>query len=77
MSRKTISRKHSKKVKESNDWPLVVYVWIVGLAILGYIVGRIGLYNSPHPIHWLSGLFGAVTGVPVGWFWYRRKGDIV
>lgn len=77
MSRKTISKKHSKKEKDSKDWPLVVYVWIAGLAILGYAVTRIGLYDSPHPIHWLSGLVGAIIGIFVGRVWYRWKGDII
>lgn len=77
MSRKTISRKHPKKGRDAKEWPLVVYLWIIGLAILGYIVARIGFYNSPHPIHWLSGLAGAIIGIGIGWFWYHWKGDIV
>jgi len=77
MSRISNRRKKSIKEKTSKEWPLVVYVWIIGLALLGYIVARIGLYNSPHPIHWLSGLAGAIIGIGVGWMWYRWKGDIV
>lgn len=77
MSRKTIRRNNSSKRSNSNEWPLVVYVWIIGLGVSGYLIARIGLYSSPHPVHWLSGLAGAIVGIGVGWVWYRKKGDIL
>lgn len=63
--------------KASKDWPLVVYVWIVGLGISGYVVARIALDGRPHPLHWASGLVGAVVGYFVGWLWYRWRGDVI
>ena len=77
MSRKNIHRKSTRKEKTSKDWPLVVYLWIFGLAFLGYVTARIGLESYPHPIHWLSGLAGGMIGIGVGWLWYRWKGDVI
>lgn len=62
---------------KSKEWPLVVYVWIVGLAVFGYIFARVALYAYPHPLHWGSGLVAGLIGVPVGWAWYRWRGDII
>ena len=76
MSKNSARRKYSKKQKKPKEWPLVVYMWIFGLALSGYLLARIGLYNSPHPIHWLSGLAGGVLGIGVGWAWYLWKGDV-
>lgn len=66
-----------KTQKKNKEWPLVVYIWVVGLAVFGYIAARVALYASPHPLHWVSGLVGALIGVPVGWAWYRWRGDIL
>lgn len=77
MSRKSTTKKKSKNRRASKDWPLIVYIWIIGLGFFGYILARIGLYDSPHPIHWLSGAMGALIGIGVGWAWYRWKGDII
>lgn len=30
----------------------------------------------PHPYHWLFGLAGGLAGIPIGWLWYRWRGDI-
>ncbi len=65
-----------KKNSRSKEWPVVVYVWIFGLAIFGYLIGRIGLNAYPHPYHWLSGLIGGIAGIPIGWLWYRWRGDV-
>lgn len=69
------SKKEKKQIKE--DWPLVVYMWIVGLAILGYVTARIALDGYPHPIHWISGIAGGLLGYPAGWLWFRWKGDVI
>lgn len=58
------------------DWPLVIYVWIIGLGLTGYFIGRIALDAQPHPWHWAAGLMGAVIGYFIGWGWYRWRGDI-
>lgn len=58
------------------DWPLVIYIWIIGLGSFGYLSGRIAFDSLPHPVHWASGLIGAVVGYFVGWLWYRWRGDI-
>ena len=71
---KTISTNEIEKRKE---WPVVVYLWAFGLAILGYIVARIGLSGLPHPYHWTTGLISGVVGIPVGWAWYRWRGDVL
>ncbi len=76
MSRVAVSRKSNVK-KTSKDWPVVVYMWIVGLGFMSYLVARIALNAYPHPIHWISGIAGAVIGIPVGWLWYRWRGDVI
>ncbi len=63
--------------KARQDWPVVVYVWIGGLGFTGYAIGRIALDGRPHPLHWASGLAGAIIGCGVGWLWYRWRGDII
>jgi len=74
--------KHAKTARETmkaahKDWPLVIYVWIIGLGLIGYLVGRTALDTQPHPLHWAAGLAGAVIGYFVGWLWYRWHGDII
>jgi hypothetical protein len=70
---KTISITETKKRKE---WPVVVYFWSFGLAILSYAVARAVLDGQPHPYHWAAGLIGAVVGIPLGWLWFRWRGDV-
>ena len=70
----TVSTNANEKKKE---WPVVVYMWAFGLAILGYVLARVGLDGFPHPYHWLSGLIGGLVGIPLGWLWYRWRGDIL
>lgn len=74
MSRKHISRQ--TPTLQRKEWPAVVYFWAIGLAMLGYVVGRIVLDSLPHPYHWLSGLVAGSAGIPIGWMWYRWKGDV-
>ena len=71
-TKKSIKEKHAK----NKEWPIVVYLWMIGLAFLGYVIGRIVLSTSPHPYHWISGLAGGVIGIIVGWIWYWKLGDI-
>lgn len=68
--------KKSKANVRGKEWPAVVYLWIFGLAILAYVVGRLALDGWPHPYHWLAALAGGLAGIPVGWLWYRWRGDI-
>ncbi|HLA96844.1 MAG TPA: hypothetical protein VJL34_00200 [Anaerolineales bacterium] len=76
MSKKVKSKRVSGK-KAPQDTPLVVYLWIVGLGLMGYlVVGEIMLGANPHPLHWVSGIVGAVVGYFVGWLWYRKRGDV-
>jgi len=64
--------------KERWEWPFIVYVWTIGLGVVGYlIVGEFALAGRPHPYHWASGLVGVAAGVVVGWLWYRWRGDVV
>lgn len=64
------------KTEKPKEWPVVVYIWIIGLAISGYAIGRIAFDAFPHPYHWLFGLAGGLAGLPLGWLWYRQKGDV-
>ena len=77
MSRIKVSKTMSTaEIEKKKEWPVVVYLWAFGLALLGYAVGRVGLSALPHPYHWASGLLGAVVGILVGWLWYRWRGDV-
>ena len=76
MSKYAKSAKAGPK-KARQEWPLVVYAWIIGLGFAGYVVARIALDGQPHPLHWASGLAGAIIGCGVGWLWYRWRGDIL
>jgi len=71
-------KKYAKqKTKEKQEWPIVVYMWAFGLALIGYLaVGKAIFQSRPHPIHWLSGLVGRVFGIGIGWLWYRWRGDV-
>ena len=78
MSRMKVTKKPSaKKAEKQEDWPVIVYVWAVGVALVGYLfVGEMALASKPHPIHWLAGLVGGLIGIGVGWLWYRWRGDV-
>lgn len=76
MSKPVKSKKVIKK-KVRQDWPLVVYVWIIGLGFMSYLVARIALAAYPHPVHWASGIIGAIIGYFVGRLWFRWRGDIL
>ncbi len=63
--------------KDEKEWPVVVYIWAVGIGVVGYLVaGEMVLASKPHPIHWLAGLVGGVVGIGMGWLWYRWRGDV-
>jgi hypothetical protein len=70
---KTVS---ANEIKKSREWPVVIYIWSFGLAILSYAVARAVLDGQPHPYHWMSALIGGVVGIPLGWLWYRWRGDV-
>jgi len=70
-----MSRK-SAKTSVKKEWPVVVYLGMFGMGFMSYIITRIVLDGYPHPIHWASGLVGAVIGFFVGWIWYRWRGDV-
>lgn len=57
--------------------PVVVYFGTFGIGLLSYFIGRIALDAYPHPVHWASGVVGAVAGYFIGWAWYRMRGDII
>ena len=66
-----------QKVKEKKEWPVVVYLWAFGLALVGYlVVGEAVFESRPHPVHWLSGLIAGILGIGIGWLWYRWRGDV-
>ena len=77
MSRIKVSKRTSaNQGARRKEWPAVIYFWIFGLAILSYLIARVGLNAYPHPYHWLSGLGGGLAGIPIGWLWYRWHGDV-
>ncbi|MFH1907725.1 MAG: hypothetical protein ABIL11_10170 [Chloroflexota bacterium] len=72
-----MSKKSAKTKKISrNESPAVVYFWAIGLGFISYVLGRIVLDGYPHPYHWLSALAGGLVGIPLGWLWYRWRGDV-
>jgi hypothetical protein len=79
MSKIRVSRTAAASTIEKNktkEWPVIVYFWAIGLALVSYVVARIALDGMPHPYHWMSGLVGGLAGIPIGWLWYRWRGDI-
>lgn len=60
-----------------DEWPVVAFVWIIGLGVTGYQTARISFDALPHPVHWTAGLAGAGLGYLTGWAWYRWRGDII
>jgi CHASE2 domain-containing sensor protein len=77
MSRIKVSKTASTNEKQkSREWPVVVYFWIIGLALISYIIARFVLNGYSHPYHWGIGLAGGVLGVGIGWLWYRWRGDV-
>ena len=77
MSKIKVSKTAStNKTKKSKEWPAVVYLWALGLALLSYIIARFVLDSYPHPYHWSIGIAGGILGVGIGWVWYRWRGDV-
>ena len=76
MSRIRVSRRTMGKEGRKQEWPAVVYFWAFGLAIASYVAARIILDGKPHPVHWLATVIGGLAGIPVGWLWYRWRGDV-
>lgn len=77
MSRIKVSKTMATtEYQKKREWPVVVYLWAFGWAILGYAIGRAGLSALPHPYHWASGLVGGLIGILIGWLWYRWHGDV-
>jgi len=75
---KTRRPKKGRNRRREEGWPLVVYMWIAGLGLAGYLfVGELALRSRPHPLHWAVGLLGGAVGAGVGWLWYRWRGDVV
>lgn len=73
-----MSKKRSdQKTEEEKEWPVVVYLWAIGLGLAGYLfVGEMVFEIKPHPIHWLSGVIGGIVGIGLGWLWFRWRGDV-
>ena len=78
MSKIKVTKKpSSKKAEKQKEWPVVVYLWAIGLGLMGYLaVGEAIFESRPHPIHWLVGVVGGVVGIGIGWLWYRWRGDV-
>jgi hypothetical protein len=77
MSRiKVTKRPRGKDLSRHKEWPVVIYIWAFGLAVFSYVVARIILDGKPHPIHWMFAVIGGLAGIPLGWLWYRWRGDV-
>jgi len=76
---RTVHKSKARKEKPAagREWPVVVYIWAIGLAIVSYAVARAALDAQPHPFHWLAGVVGGLAGIPIGWLWYRWRGDVI
>jgi hypothetical protein len=64
------------QTERRQDWPAVVYFWTFGLGIMSYVVARLALDGQPHPYHWSAALLGGLAGIPLGWLWFRWRGDV-
>jgi drug/metabolite transporter (DMT)-like permease len=74
-----MTKKHArpKPKKEEKEWPVVVYMWAIGLGLVSYVVVEFTRRDAwPHPFHWLSALIGGVLGIGIGWLWYFWRGDV-
>jgi len=49
----------------------------VGTALVAYFIAEVALGAKPHPIHWAALVGGGLLGIPLGWLWYRWRGDII
>lgn len=77
MSRTRVSKNTSKsKTTKNTEWPIVIYLWALGLGVASYVVARVALDGYPHTYHWLSALAGGIAGIPLGWLWYWWRGDV-
>jgi hypothetical protein len=78
MSRIKVSRApQNKRPSKRQGWPVVVYLWTFGQAIISYTAARVIFDGKPHPYHWLTALVGGAAGIPLGWLWYRWRGDVI
>lgn len=70
-------KRSQQKTREKKEWPVVVYLWSIGLGGFGYFIGETAFRTTqPHPIHWLLAVLGGIAGVGIGWLWYRWRGDV-
>ena len=77
MSKKSAKSNKKPEKKKQKDWPVVVYIWAIGLFIATWFIGGEAILESkPHSIHWLVGLVGGLVGIPLGWLWYRWRGYV-
>ncbi len=77
MKKVKVTRKSSEARSErGREWPAAVYFWAFGLATVSYMVARAVLDGKPHPYHWAAALLGGVVGIPLGWLWFRWRGDV-
>jgi hypothetical protein len=70
-------RPRSRSLPARPEWPAVVYFWAFGLSLSIYAIARVVLDGQPHPYHWIAALVGGLAGIPLGWLWYRWRGDIL
>lgn len=78
MSKKLIKHSKQSEKKKPADTPVVIYIWVIGLFLVFWLVGGEAILGTrPHPLHWVAGVVGGIIGIPVGWLWYRWRGDVI
>ena len=90
MSRIRVSKVASiQEAKRRKDWPAVVYFWMIGLALVTYVVARIALdastvlvYNEANALlspsgTWLAGWGHAPEDPHPGVRLYQASGDLL
>ena len=78
MSKKIIKHDKQSEKRGPKDTPVVIYIWVIGLFLAFWLIGGEAILEyKPPPLHWVAGLVGGVIGIPVGWIWYRWRGDVL
>jgi len=72
-----MAKRKKPRKPEKELTPITVFAFAVVLGLAGYLAGEILFNNQVHPLHWLGGLVGIAIGYVIGWWVFRRYGDIL
>lgn len=76
MSGKKLKNSKTQENITKDEWPIVIYFSAFLIAFLGYLLGEFTLSKYSHIFHWLALLVGGLVGIPLGWLYFRWRGDI-